>query len=93
MATIWETIEEAERDENDNYVRSGTYALEISGLGVVLQRGGLGVYIPGARVLNGNVVREDRANPLNKGFIPPDAETLERSREGADEFDESSMLP
>lgn len=73
----WETIDD------------DTSAFEVTGVGVVLAREGFGmIFVPGARVKNGDVVREDRSAPLNKRFKPPSADDVAASNEGIDD-DES----
>lgn len=63
-----------------------TSAFEVTGVGVVLAREGFGmIFVPGARVRDGDVVREDRAAPLNKRFAAPTADAVAASNEGVDD--------
>lgn len=58
-ADLWETLA-------DHY----TEAMHVHGLGVLVRVEGTMAFVPGARIKDGWVVREDREAPLSKGFQP-----------------------
>lgn len=68
-----------------------TSAMEIPGVGCLVRSESPErldvtalVFVPGARIKNGALVREDRANPLASSFTPPTPEELRRARAGVD---------
>lgn len=74
LGLLWESVDD------------DTSAFEVTGVGVVIAREGFGmVFVPGARVNKGDVVREDRTSPLNKRWQPPTKDAVTLSNEGMDD--------